>query len=127
MTTMNDDQLDAMLVRFLDAQAQVIGARARGERTTAEAMRRRIAVPSTGRSWMLLVAVMLLAGAAAIGLSVGAANLREGPSILPTPATLQAVPASTHAPADSTDEIQDRGDDDIFAAEQELLQRATPS
>jgi hypothetical protein len=109
MTTMNDDQLDATLVRFLDAQAQVIAARARGERTAAEAMRPRIMVRSTRRTWMLLAAAILLAGAAAVGLSAGAATLRELPTILPTPPTLQALPASTHLPSDASDEIQDRG------------------
>ena len=109
MTTMNDDQIDALLVRFLDAQAQAIGARARGERTTVESLRPRIAARSMRRTWMLLAAAILLAGAAAVGLSAGAATLREVPSILTTPATVQAVPAPTHSSSDATDEIQDRG------------------
>ena len=50
MTTMNDDQLDAMLVRFLDAQAETIGARAMGELTTADIIRRRVGRVPTGAS-----------------------------------------------------------------------------
>ena len=108
-TPMNDDQLDTALERFLDAQAQLIGARARGERITAEQLRRRVGSRRTTRAWMLLAAAILLASAAAVGLSVGAATLREVPSLLPTPATLQALPASTHKPSEATDEVLDRG------------------
>ena len=109
MTTMNDDQLDAMLVRFLDAQAAVIDAHARGERVTIESLRRRVGGSQTRRSWILVAAALMLAGAAAVGLGAGAATLQEVPSILTTPATVQAVPAPTHSSSDATDEIQDRG------------------
>jgi hypothetical protein len=86
---LTDDQLDAMLVRFLDAQADVVGGRARGERITADMLRRRVGGASTRRPWILLAAALLLTSAAAVGLTVGAATLREAtaspqPSSLPS-------------------------------------------
>ena len=100
MTTMNDDQLDAMLVRFLDAQAETIGARARGELTTAEVIRRRVTAATVGRSWMLLVAALLLTGAAALGLTVGAATLRDQAQTSLDPA-LDAAPIYADRVCDS--------------------------
>lgn len=72
-----DDQLDAMLGRFLHAEAEVVGTRAQGERITTEALRRRVGRAPARRSWILLAAALLLTSAAALGLTVGAATLRD--------------------------------------------------
>lgn len=85
MTTMTDDQLDAMLGRFLRAEAEEVGIRARGDAPALEALQRRIARTPTRRSWILLVAALLVTSAAAIGLSVGAANLPQQAETSPAP------------------------------------------
>jgi hypothetical protein len=89
---LNDDQLDAMLGRYLRAEAEVIGVRAAGERIATDALRRRVGRPAKRRSWMLLAAAVLLTSAAALGLAVGSATLRdEADSTAPRPSSVTSA------------------------------------
>ena len=89
---LSDDQLDAMLGRYLRAEAEVVGGRAAGERITTDALRRRVGGPAARRSWMLLAAALLLTSAAALGLAVGSATLREeADSTAPRPSSVTSA------------------------------------
>ena len=77
MPPLTDDQLDAGLGSFLKAEAETIGARAQGELIAVEALRRRLGGSPSGRSWILLAAALLLAIAAAVGLTAGAVTVLE--------------------------------------------------